>query len=196
VPVLIGTTETEGTYNAADLVEIGDAEMRSRLGAANVLGADANRIIEIFRKRRPNATPAELYFAIRALPILAIRQAEQKAAQGGAPAFLWQINWRTPVRDGLFLSPHCVELPFVFNNVWHAPEMVGTGPEIQPLADKMSAAWVAFARTGRPDHPGIPPWPAYDAVRRPTMVIDNDWTVVDDLNREERLAMARTAQPL
>ena len=196
VPVLIGTTETEGTYNAADLVEIGDAEMRSRLGAANVLGADAGRIIEIFRKRRPKATPAELYFAIRALPILAIRQAENKAAQGGAPAYLWQINWRTPVRDGLFLSPHCVELPFVFDNVWHAPEMVGTGPEIQPLADKMSAAWVAFARTGRPDHPGIPRWPAYDAVRRPTMVIDNDWTVVDDLNREERLAMARTAQPL
>jgi para-nitrobenzyl esterase len=196
VPVLIGTTETEGTYNAADLVEMGDAEMRTRLGAAEVLGQDADRIIEIFRRRRPRATPAELYYTIRAMPILAIGQAEHKAAQGGAPAYLWQINWRTPVRDGLFLSPHCVELPFVFNNVWHAPEMVGTGPEIQPLADKMSAAWIAFARTGTPDHPGIPHWPAYDAKRRPTMVIDDDWTVVDDLNRDERLAMARTAQPL
>jgi para-nitrobenzyl esterase len=194
VPVLIGTTETEGTYNAADLVEMDEAEMRSRLAAPNVLGQDADRIIALFRKRRPRATPAELYFTIRAMPTLAIRQAEAKAAQGGAPAFLWQINWRTPVRDGLFLSPHCVELPFVFNNVWHAPEMVGTGPEIQPLADRMSAAWVAFARTGRPDHPGIPRWPAYDLTRRPTMVIDNEWTVVDDLNREERIAMAPFAR--
>ena len=158
-----------------------------------MLGGDAGRILEIFRRRRPHATPAELYFTIRAMPMLAIRQAEHKAAQGGAPAFLWQINWRTPVRDGLFLSPHCVELPFVFDNVWHAPEMVGTGPEIQPLADKMSAAWVAFARTGRPDHGGIPHWPPYDASRRPTMVIDNEWKVVDDLNREERLAMASIA---
>ena len=194
VPVLIGTTETEGTYNAAELVGMDDAEMRNRLGAQDELGADAGRIIEIFRRRRPHATPAELYFTIRAMPLLAIRQAENKAAQGRAPAFLWQINWRTPVRDGLFLSPHCVELPFVFDNVWHAPEMVGTGPEIQPLADKMSAAWVAFARTGNPNHDGIPQWPPYDAGRRPTMVIDNVWNVVDDLNREERLAMASLAR--
>ena len=193
VPVLIGTTETEGTYNAADLVEMDDAEMRARLAAPDVLGGNAGRIIEIFRRRRPHAAPAELYFTIRAMPALAIRQAENKAAQGGAPAYLWQINWRTPVRDGLFLSPHCVELPFVFDNVWHAPEMVGTGPELQPLADKMSAAWVAFARTGTPDHGGIPHWPPYDARRRPTMVIDNEWKVVDDLNREERLAMASFA---
>jgi len=191
VPVLIGTTETEGTYNFADLVEMGDAEMRRRLAAPEVLGQDAERIIELFRRRRPRATPAELYFTIRAMPLAAIRQAENKAAQGKAPAYLWQINWRTPVRDGLFLSPHCVELPFVFNNVWHAPEMVGTGPEIQPLADRMSATWVAFARTGSPNHADIPHWPAYDARRRATMVIDDDWSVVDDLNREERIAMAR-----
>jgi para-nitrobenzyl esterase len=194
VPVLIGTTETEGTYNAADLVEMGEAEMRTRLAAPDVLGPDAEPIIEIFRRRRPRATPAELYFTIRAMPLLAIAQAENKAAQGGAPAYLWQINWRSPVRDGLFLSPHCVELPFVFDNVWHAPEMVGTGPEIQPLANRMSAAWVAFARSGTPDHPGIPHWPAYDARRRPTMVIDNAWQVVDDLNRDERLALARTVR--
>jgi len=191
VPVLVGTTETEGTYNAADLVEMNEADMRKRLGEPDALGNDADRIIELFRKRRLHATPAELYFTIRAMPVAAIKQAENKAAQGKAAAYLWQFNWRTPVRDGLFLSPHCVELPFVFNNVWHAPEMVGTGPELQPLANKASAAWVAFARTGKPDHAGIPRWPAYNATERPTMVIDNEWKVVNDLNREERLAMEK-----
>ncbi len=191
VPTMIGTTETEGTYNAADLVEMGDAEMHKRLGAQNSLGSEADRIIEIFRKNRPHATPAEIYFTITAMPLAAIKQAEQKAAQGKAPVYLWQMNWRTPVRDGLFLSPHCLELPFVFNNVWHAPEMVGTGPEIQPLADKVSATWVAFARTGNPNNPNIPHWPPYNAADRSTMVIDNQWKVVKDLNREERLAMEK-----
>ena len=105
---------------------------------------------------------------------------------GAQPAYLYMINWRSPVRDGLFLSPHCLELPFVFQNVRHMPEMVGTGPEIQPLADKISGAWVAFARTGIPNHPGIPHWPAFGATQQPTMVINNEWKIVNDLNREER----------
>ena len=57
VPVLIGTTETEGTYNAAELVGMDNAEMRSRLGAPDVLGGDAGRSLEMFRRRRPHATP-------------------------------------------------------------------------------------------------------------------------------------------
>lgn len=189
VPTMIGTTETEGTYNFADLVEMDDAEMHRRLSAPASLGSEASRIIELFQKHRPHATPAEIYFTITAMPLVAIKQAEHKAAQGNAPVYLWQMNWRTPVRDGLFLSPHCLELPFVFNNVWHAPEMVGTGPDIQPLADKVSATWAAFARTGNPNNPEIPHWPAYNAADRSTMVIDNHWKVVKDLNREERLAM-------
>ena len=53
----------------------------------------------------------------------------------------------------------------------------------------MSATWVAFARTGNPNHKGIPHWPAYNATERSTMVIDNEWKAVNDLNREERLAL-------
>jgi hypothetical protein len=108
VPTMIGTTETEGTYNAADVVEMDDADMHRRLRAPTSLGSEADRIIELFQKNRPHATPAEIYFTITAMPLVAIKQAEQKAAQGNA-------------------------------------EMVGTGPDIQPLADKVSATWAAFA---------------------------------------------------
>jgi len=38
----------------------------------------------------------------------------------------------------------------VFNNVADQPEEVGNGPELQPLAEKVSGAWTAFARTGNP----------------------------------------------
>ena len=95
------------------------------------------------------------------------------------------------MQDGIRFSPHCLEIPFVFNNVWHMPELVGTGPEIQPLADKLSGAWVAFARTGNPSHSGIPRWPAFDPKTRATMLIDTEWKAVSDWNREERLAMLK-----
>jgi para-nitrobenzyl esterase len=59
------------------------------------------------------------------------------------------------------------------------------------LADKVSDAWVAFARSGDPNTPKLPHWPAYDAKERATMVINNVSTVVNDPLREQRIAMFR-----
>jgi para-nitrobenzyl esterase len=190
VPVMIGTAETEGSYFAApDLLSLDEAAVRSRLRER--LGDDTGRIVDLFRSNRPKATPSQLYFTILAFPTKANLQAERKAAMGKAPAYLYLMAWKTPVQDGLRLSPHCLEIPFVFNNVWHMPELVGTGPEIQPLADRVSGAWVAFARNGNPSHAGIPHWPAFSANQRSTMFIDNEWKVMNDPNHEERLAMSK-----
>jgi len=57
------------------------------------------------------------------------------------------------------------------------------------LADKVSDAWIAFARTGDPNTPKLPQWPAFEAKDRATMVINNTSKVVNDPLREERLAM-------
>jgi para-nitrobenzyl esterase len=188
VPMIIGTTETEGSYFAPpELLTLDEAAVRARLRER--LAGDGDRIYDLFKKSRPKATPSELYFTISAFPSNAHIQAERKAAQRRAPAFLYQIRWRTPVEGGRRLSPHCIEIPFAMQNHWHLPEMVGTGPELQPLADRVSGAWVAFARTGNPSHPGIPKWPAYAAGERPTMHINNEWTLTNDPDRDERLAM-------
>ena len=190
VPMIIGTAETEGSYFAPpDLLSLDEAAVRARLRER--LHDDGDRIYDLFRKGRPHATPSELYFTISAFPTNAHLQAERKAALGKAPAFLYQIRWRTPVEGGRRLAPHCIEIPFAMQNHWQLPEMVGTGPELQPLADKTSGAWVAFARSGNPSHPGIPKWTAYNAADRPTMHIDNEWKLVNDPDREERLAMAQ-----
>jgi para-nitrobenzyl esterase len=190
VPMIIGTAETEGSYFAPpELLSLDEAAVRGRLRER--LANNGDRIYDLFRKNRPKATPSELYFTISAFPTNAIVQSERKAAQAKAPAFLYQIRWRTPVEGGRRLAPHCIEIPFAMQNVWQVPEMVGTGPELQPLADKVSGAWVAFARTGNPSHSGIPKWPAYNASDRPVAHIDNDWKVVNDPDHEERLAMAQ-----
>jgi para-nitrobenzyl esterase len=188
VPMIIGTAETEGSYFAPpDLLSLDEAAVRARLRER--LHNDGDHIYDLFRKNRPQATPSELYFTISAFPTNAHLQAERKAALGKAPAFLYQIRWRTPVEGGRRLSPHCIEIPFALQNHWQLPEMVGNGPELQPLADKTSGAWVAFARSGNPNHSGIPKWTAYNATDRPAMHIDNEWKQVNDPDREERLAM-------
>jgi para-nitrobenzyl esterase len=189
VPMIIGTAETEGSYFAPpELLSLDETAVRVRLRER--LHEDGDPIYDLFRKNRPNATPSELYFTISAFPSNAHIQAERKAALAKAPAYLYQIRWRTPVEGGRRLAPHCIEIPFAMQNYWQLPEMVGTGPELQPLADKTSGAWVAFARTGNPNHAGIPKWPGYNANDRPVMHIDNEWKQVNDPDRDERVAMA------
>jgi carboxylesterase type B len=68
--------------------------------------------------------------------------------------------------------------------------------EIRALAQSMSSAWVNFARTGNPNGPQVPPWPAYDLSTRPTMAWRNDEqgritsTTINDLDSSRRTAWA------
>lgn len=48
--------------------------------------------------------------------------------------------------------------------------------------------WAQFARTGDPNHEGLPTWPSYALPRRPTMVFDVESKVEDDPLSEERRA--------
>ncbi|MFQ5557641.1 MAG: hypothetical protein ACE5GB_09085, partial [Acidimicrobiales bacterium] len=50
--------------------------------------------------------------------------------------------------------------------------LVGDAPEPPRLASQMHRAWIAFVRTGHPNHPGLPEWPPYDLDQRPTLDFD------------------------
>jgi para-nitrobenzyl esterase len=58
------------------------------------------------------------------------------------------------------------------------------------LADQIGDAWVAFARDGDPNHPGLPKWPAYSLDERATMILDYEPRVENDPLREVRLRWA------
>ena len=119
----------------------------------------------------------------------AITQAERKGVQQAGPVYMYRFDWETPVLGGKLKASHAIELPFVFDNVDQAVGMVGTGAGLQPLADKMTGVWTAFAGTASPDHAGLPPWPAYETKTRATNIFNNDCKVVNDPGKDERLAM-------
>ena len=80
-----------------------------------------------------------------------------------------------------------------FDNVEAARTLLGPGPEPQALADRMSATWVQFAKTGNPNNAKIPNWPAFDAARKATMVWNNEVKVVDNPYGEEKAVLAAVA---
>jgi para-nitrobenzyl esterase len=114
--------------------------------------------------------------------------AERRAALSRGPVYLYYFRWESPYQGGRLKSPHTIEIPFVFDNV-ATSRLTADAPDAPALADKVSDAWIAFARTGDPNTPKLPYWPAFGAVDRPTMVFDNVSTVVADPIREQRVAM-------
>jgi para-nitrobenzyl esterase len=193
VPVMIGNTRTEMTlFSLGDpsAFSLDDAGMRGRVN--NLLGSHSSAMIDLYRKLNPGASPSDIYFLIASdlrygAPTMIA--AQRRAALGKAPVYLYYFTWETPVQGGLLKSPHTMEIPFAFDNVKISARLTGGGADAMALADKVSDAWIAFARSGDPNTPKLPHWPAFDAKDRATMVINNVSKVVNDPLREQRLAM-------
>ena len=77
-----------------------------------------------------------------------------------------------------------MELPFVFDNIERAKNMTGGGQEAHKLADIVSQAWINFAKTGTPNHKGLPNWPAYNPTNTATMHLDKTCEVKQQLDKE------------
>lgn len=200
VPVMIGTVETEVTFfPGMPLDPMDDATFHARVKQTLAKASDAqvDQVIAAYRAGRPGAANTDIYLAL--LSDASFRQgvvteAERKAAQK-APVYHYYFNWHSPADGGRLRAFHTIEIPLAFDVAALAPSMLGTGPEVQPLADKVSGAWVAFARTGNPSHKGIPNWTPFDAAKRATMVMNTEWKMVNDPHGEEQrlLHSAQTA---
>ncbi len=201
IPIMCGSNECETVPygNPSDPYwtrePVSDAELRAEVERVIGVGAaEADRLIALYRSNRPFATHGDLAAIMAAdnspLRLSAHAIAERKFAQNAAPAYLYYFDWYSPVRSGKLRAMHSMELPFVFAHPDLAQAMTGTGDERYELARKMSAAWAAFARTGNPNHAGIPRWEPWNPTRWPTMVFGRDVRAVDDPWGDERRAMA------
>ena len=194
VPVMIGSTGTEwtGLTTEAAVFRLDEDGMRARI--KELLGDQSVGMIYLYRKLNPGATPTDIFFLIESdyhYDAPTMKVAERRAALGKGPVYLYYFTWKTPVQDGQLRSPHNMEIPFAFDNVQISAKLTGGGPEAMALADKVSDAWIAFARTGNPNTTKLPHWPVFTAKDRATMVIDNVSKVVNDPLREQRIAMFR-----
>ena len=190
VPMLVGTVLNESSPSMLNgaLEEMTDDDVRKR--AAERYGAKAGMVTDAYRKAYPKVKPVELLSRMFSVRTNAVTQAERKAAQHGAPAYMYLFAWQTPVLDGRPRAFHCSEIPFVFNNSDVSDFATGGTAEARELAAKVSDAWINFARKGDPNHSGLPKWPAYSADAGPVMVFDKTCEVKRDPDRELRRAVA------
>ena len=94
--------------------------------------------------------------------------AKAAARHGKAPVFKYLFRRRPPKAPPFSIYPlatpgvyHFAEILYVFNNLELREEWGWTDADAQ-LADAMSSYWVAFAKTGNPNAPGLTHWQAFD----------------------------------
>ena len=180
IPLIVGTNRDEYSIYAREHPLFGkmdEAQMRAEL--APDFGANLDALLAAYRQSRPTATPWDLMVAIRSnrFHIGAVRLAE--VATKVAPVYMYSFDFEpSPLK-----AAHGAEIAFVFGNATASPNARAGAKAVE---DAMSEAWIAFARTGNPSHPGIPTWPTYDAKTRATMIFDTKTTVVNDPRAPER----------
>ena len=195
VPLLIGSCETEKSFYdiTADpkTLPLDAAQLVKEV--ARFVGIDAAKAADVvagYREARPSAPSRDIFNVIASdhqYRRNAIEAAERKSRQGGAPAYLYEFTWKTPVLDGMLKTPHTLCLPFVFGNTRVAKDFTGSGPAQDALTDAVMGAWIAFARSGNPNHAGLPSWTPYEAKTRPTMVFDDACRLALDPKPEDRV---------
>jgi para-nitrobenzyl esterase len=186
VPLLTGTilNEFPSGLDNRDATAMTDEELSQKVRSE--FGDKGGAIIEAYRKEYPQATPFGIYATIGTSLFrqLAFDQAARKAALGGAPAYSYVYSWRTPMLDDRPGTFHACELSFVFDNAELCDHYSGRLPEALALAKQISGAWVNFARTGNPNHAGLPDWPTYTPEKRATMVFNAQCVVKFGLESE------------
>jgi len=192
VPLLIGTVEDEVAFFPNQILDpIDDASLHAHVKQTirNASDAQVDKLIAAYRAGRPGASNTDIFLIIASdatFRVGVITEADRKATQGKAPVYQYYFTWKSPVRDGKLRAFHTIEIPFVFDNVDAAKSMLGTGEDRYALAEKVSSAWVSFARTGNPSTKLAPDWATFDTSKRAVMVINDEWKLVNDPHGEEQ----------
>ena len=182
VPLLTGSNlhEFVNGLDRPDANATGVEELNRLVREA--FGERSKMIIDAYRRDYPQATPFGLYATIAAACVRrpAFEQAIRKTALRAAPAYSYVYSWRTPVLDDRLGSFHACEIAFTFDNAEICDHYSGGTPDAFVLSKQISTAWVSFARTGNPNHDGLPQWPKYTAEQRATMYFDTPCEVLND----------------
>ena len=177
-PVLIGTNVDEGGFPPEQADYAGTTPEKFEAHVRAAFGKHADPILTAY----PHATTAQaqqasgdLFFRDAGFVWESRAWALMQSRKGHGKAYLYYFG--PPRSPDLPFGPvHGSELGYVFGNsggpigLPHFPP----GPQALALSNLMQTYWVNFAKTGDPNGPGLPIWPAFSASSQQVMYLDTD----------------------
>jgi len=197
VPMIIGNTHDEtrtliGTSHP-EMFALSWEQLPQELAQQMRADIEPEIVVAEYRRLYPQYSPGDVFFSATTAGRswrAAIVEAELRAAQG-SPAYVYQLDWKSPLDRGKWGAPHTLDIPLVFDNNDKEGSLTGMGASAQRMAERMIEAFLAFARTGDPNSRPLPRWEPYGLPRRQTMVLDDTARLVDDPRGAERRLFAK-----
>ena len=191
IPMIIGNTREETLgFMGNDPANAGltwDALAARMTPGVMRIDVDPAVVIAAYRRMHPDWSPDQVLIGATTAGRSwrgAVIEAEERA-RAGSPAWAYQLDFPGEMASGRKGAFHTADIPLVFGNV-DIPESRTKGPGAREVSDRMSDAFIALARTGDPNHAGLPRWDRYELPRRQTMLFDVDARMADDPRGDER----------
>ena len=176
MPLLLGSNSYEGSLMRA--FETTSAQVMAVIGGDH---QQIERVYEAETKGDRDLLAAKLYGdALFVAPARHLAGAMETVQQ---PAWLYHVSYVFEKRRGSVPgTAHGAEIPLVFGNL----QSMGTDSDGK-MAERVSACWVRFAKTGNPNPAGREEWPAYDRKTDRLLEFGNDGATVRTNFRKPQL---------
>ena len=170
VPLMLCTTSSEFSLSKENAqMEAMDFDAAVALVRDSFGQANAQEVLQAYQDVFPEKKPIELVNLVVAQRTNVLATADSKFRQG-APVYVAWFDYNAPLFNGRIRAFHCADICYWFKNTDLMVTHTGGGAEPRKVSDQMSAALLAFMRTGNPNCKEIPEWPAYTPEDAPTMI--------------------------
>ena len=192
VPTMVGTVIAEfgfmpGTPNKNAL----SAEERCDI-LKKRYGDHTDELIAVFKKAYPGKNELDMVFIDMMFRPATLKYADIKSEVATAPLYSYMVALEFDYDYGK-LCWHCGDIPFFFHNAELVP-ICNIEGVTEKLQEEMAGAFVAFARSGDPNHKNLVNWPVYKPDNKATIVFDRKTEVRVDYEAE-LLALLKKATP-
>jgi para-nitrobenzyl esterase len=166
-PILIGNTSDElGAFGGRGKITADQFEKQIK----SQYGPYADAILSVY----PHSTDAEAAKSEKGISRESTFSwstwtwARLQSEKGKGKAFEYYYDYHAPNVDG---SGHGSDVPYAFQTLGPGPQGAPKPADLK-LSEMISSYWVNFAKSGDPNGPGLPRWPAFTETNQQAMVFD------------------------